>query len=110
MRWEALVFTPAAFVRHGTPVHPSDFDAPGRGRSLRGHRVSKALLPKTELLDLLDALSQRLCRRRTVARLYVIGGVCMALAHDRDQFTEDVGVRIDAGHEALVKAGERGRR
>ena len=29
MRWEALLFTPAAFVRHGTPVHPSDLDARG---------------------------------------------------------------------------------
>ena len=29
MRWEALVFTPAAFARHGTPVHPSDLDPRG---------------------------------------------------------------------------------
>ena len=29
MRWEALVFTPAAFARHGTPVHPSDLDIRG---------------------------------------------------------------------------------
>ena len=29
MRWEALHFAPAAFVRHGTPIHPSDLDARG---------------------------------------------------------------------------------
>ena len=27
MRWEALCHAPAAFVRHGTPIHPSDLDA-----------------------------------------------------------------------------------
>ena len=29
MRWEAMWYTPAAFVRHGTPVHPSDLDERG---------------------------------------------------------------------------------
>ena len=29
MRWEALCYPPAAFVRHGTPIHPSDLDARG---------------------------------------------------------------------------------
>ena len=29
MRWEALCYAPAAFVRHGTPIHPSDLDARG---------------------------------------------------------------------------------
>ena len=29
MRLEALFFTPAAFARHGTPVHPSDLDPRG---------------------------------------------------------------------------------
>ena len=29
MRWEALCYAPAAFIRHGTPVHPSDLDSRG---------------------------------------------------------------------------------
>ena len=29
MRWEALCYAPAAFMRHGTPIHPSDLDARG---------------------------------------------------------------------------------
>lgn len=29
MRWEALCYSPAAFVRHGTPIHPSDLDERG---------------------------------------------------------------------------------
>ena len=29
MRWEALCYAPAAFIRHGTPVHPSDLDPRG---------------------------------------------------------------------------------
>ena len=29
MRWEALWHSPGAFLRHGTPVHPSDLDARG---------------------------------------------------------------------------------
>lgn len=29
MRWEALCYAPAAFVRHGTPIHPSDLDPRG---------------------------------------------------------------------------------
>lgn len=29
MRWETLCYAPAAFIRHGTPVHPSDLDPRG---------------------------------------------------------------------------------
>lgn len=29
MRWEAMWHAPAAFVRHGTPIHPSDLDERG---------------------------------------------------------------------------------
>ena len=36
MRWEALVFTPAAFIRHGTPVHPSDLDPRGGDATWEG--------------------------------------------------------------------------
>ena len=38
---------------------------------------------KVELTELLDTLSERLRRKRAVARLYVIGGACMALAYGR---------------------------
>ena len=38
MRWEALVFTPAAFARHGTPVHPSDLDTRGGDEPWEGGR------------------------------------------------------------------------
>ena len=66
--------------------------------------VSRPALSKTELLGLLDMLSERLYRARAVARLYVIGGACMALAFDRGRSTEDIDVRIDAGHAALLDA------
>ena len=42
--------------------------------------MSKPALSKAELIELLETLSQRLRRKRAVARLYVIGGACMALA------------------------------
>ena len=29
LRWQALCYAPAAFIRHGTPIHPSDLDARG---------------------------------------------------------------------------------
>ena len=66
--------------------------------------MSGPALSKAELLELLDVLSERLHRRQAVARLYVIGGACMALAYDRGRSTEDIDVRIDAGHAALREA------
>lgn len=69
-----------------------------------GWPVSSPALSKTELLKLLDMLSERLHSRQAVARLYVIGGACMALAYDRGRSTEDIDVRIDAGHAALLDA------
>ena len=66
--------------------------------------MNKPALSKTELTELLDALSQRLRRRRTVAKIYVIGGACMALAYGRGRSTEDVDARIDSGHGALTEA------
>ena len=66
--------------------------------------MNKPALSKTELTELLEALSERLRRRRTVARIYVIGGACMALAYGRGRSTEDVDARIDTGHGALTEA------
>ena len=62
------------------------------------------LLSRAELIELLDGLSERLRRKRTVARLYLIGGACMALAYGRGRSTEDVDARIDTGHAALTEA------
>ena len=59
---------------------------------------------KVELTELLDTLSERLRRKRAVARLYVIGGACMALAYGRGRSTRDIDARIDAGHGALIEA------
>ena len=61
-------------------------------------------LSKAELIELLDTLSQRLRRKRAVARLYVIGGACMALAYGRGRSTRDIDARIDTGHGALIEA------
>ena len=36
MRWEALWYAPSAFIRHGTPIHPSDLDARGGDEPWRG--------------------------------------------------------------------------
>ena len=36
MRWEALCYAPAAFIRHGTPIHPSDLDPRGGDRAWTG--------------------------------------------------------------------------
>lgn len=66
--------------------------------------MNKPALSKSELTELLDALSERLRRRRTVARIYVIGGACMALAYGRGRSTEDIDARIDTGHGALTEA------
>jgi len=65
--------------------------------------MSKPALSKTELVELLETLSERLRRRRAVARLYVIGGACMALAYGRGRSTEDIDARIDTGHGALTE-------
>ena len=66
--------------------------------------MSKPALSKTELVELLEALSERLRRKRAIARLYVIGGACMALAYGRGRSTEDIDARIDTGHGALTEA------
>ena len=66
--------------------------------------MSKPALSKAELMELLDALSERLRRNRAVAKIYVIGGACMALAYGRGRSTEDVDARIDTGHGALAEA------
>ena len=66
--------------------------------------MSKPALSKPELIELLETLSERLRRRRAVARLYVIGGACMALAYGRGRSTEDIDARIDTGHAALTSA------
>ena len=80
MRWEALCFSPAAFIRHGTPVHPSNLDERGgderwMGGAMEGVRPE---LGKEDILDLLDSLSERLRRKRATARLYVISGACIS--------------------------------
>ena len=66
--------------------------------------MTKPVLSKPELIELLDTLSERLQRKRSVARLYVIGGACMALAYGRGRSTEDIDARIDVGHTALTDA------
>ena len=66
--------------------------------------MSKPALSKAELIELLETLSQRLRRKRAVARLYVIGGACMALAYGRGRSTADIDARIDTGHAALTEA------
>lgn len=66
--------------------------------------MNKPALSKSELTELLDALSERLHSRRTVARIYMIGGACMALAYGRGRSTEDIDARIDTGHGALTDA------
>ena len=63
-------------------------------------------LSKAQLVELFDMLSERLHRRGVVARIYVIGGACMALGYDGGRFTEDVDVRIDAGEEALFESAQ----
>ena len=66
--------------------------------------MSRPALSKAELIELLETLSQRLRRKRAVARLHVIGGACMALAYGRGRSTEDIDARIDTGHGALTEA------
>ena len=66
--------------------------------------MSKPALSKAELIELLETLSQRLRRKRAVARLYVIGDACMALAYGRGRSTADIDARIDTGHTALTEA------
>ena len=66
--------------------------------------MSRPALSKAELVELLETLSQRLRRKRAVARLHVIGGACMALAYGRGRSTEDIDARIDTGHGALTEA------
>ena len=61
-------------------------------------------LSKSELFELLNILSERLRRNRATAKIYIIGGACMALAYGRGRTTEDVDARIDAGHSALINA------
>lgn len=61
-------------------------------------------LNKEELIELLDALSERLERKNARASVYIVGGAAMALAFDRSRTTHDIDGRIDAGHGALIEA------
>ena len=92
-----------------TPRNTDPSFRPGcarRRRTVERRTVSKTHPPlsKGELLELLDALAERLRRRRTVARLYVIGDACMALAYGRNRSTTDVDARVETGHSALLEA------
>ena len=62
------------------------------------------MLSKLELIELLDTLARRLRRKRAFAKIYVIGGACMALAYGEARTTDDIDARIDAGHGALTDA------
>ena len=61
-------------------------------------------LSRTDIKMLLDALAERLHEKRTFAKLYLVGGACLALAYERERTTRDIDVRVDAGHEALEDA------
>ena len=63
-------------------------------------------LNKAQLMTLFDLLSEKLKQRKTSARIYVVGGACMALAYDRGRTTNDVDGRFDIGHGALVAAAK----
>ena len=61
-------------------------------------------LDRDRLGRLLDALDDRLRRANVRARLYVVGGAAMLLAHGRTRATSDVDARIDAANEAVIAA------
>ena len=61
-------------------------------------------LSRTDIRMLLDALAERLHEKRAFAKLHIVGGACLALAYERERTTEDIDVRVDAGHEALEAA------
>ena len=61
-------------------------------------------LSRTDIRMLLDALAERLHEKHTFAKLHLVGGACLALAYERERTTEDIDVRVDAGHEALETA------
>ena len=71
-----------------------------------GPALNPDALDKAQLITLFDLLSENLRQRKTSARIYVVGGACMALAYDRGRTTNDVDGRFDTGHGALVKAAE----
>ena len=64
----------------------------------------KVNLTKGELIELMDEMAEELRRRRVTARMYVVGGACMALAYGEGRATNDVDARIDTGHGALLEA------
>ena len=66
--------------------------------------MTSGTLSRTEIERLLDELAERLHEKRTFVKLHVVGGACLALAYERDRTTEDIDVRVDAGHEALEEA------
>ena len=61
-------------------------------------------LSKDDMAALFDALSERLAANCARASIYLVDGVVMALAFDRERITGDIDARIDAGHGALVEA------
>ena len=62
------------------------------------------LMDRQRMIELLDALSARLERRRVQAKLYVFGGATMLLAYGRTESTRDLDVRIDEGQAATMEA------
>ncbi|MCY4221283.1 MAG: DUF6036 family nucleotidyltransferase [Thiotrichales bacterium] len=66
--------------------------------------INRKPLGKRELFELFDLLSDKLHRRHTTARIYIIGGAAIALAYNRSRTTDDVDGRFDTGHGVLIEA------
>ena len=50
-RWEALLYCPGAFTRHGTPVHPSDLDPRGGSAAWRPDGCEATTFSETSWMD-----------------------------------------------------------
>lgn len=57
-----------------------------------------------EMHAALDTLAQRLQQRRAHARLYVVGGAAMILAHGATHSTLDVDAAIEGHYQAVIDA------
>ena len=61
-------------------------------------------LSRTDIKTLLDKLSERLREKQAFAKVHVVSSACIALAYERERTTQDIDVRVDAGHKALEDA------
>lgn len=84
-RTYALVFTPAAFRRHGIYLDRHDLTHDG------AFFKPEPLFDATELLEAFAALAAKLERRRVVGHVHVFGGAAMLLAYHPDRVaTRDI--------------------